>query len=86
MCILVYMQVLVYVDNKEHSAEWSTIGNFTDITSRELYVGGAADVRLLNGSKATQNFIGCLRGVSYNYYAKKIVHNCWNTWYYKNDS
>ena len=62
------MQVLVYVDNKEHSAEWSTIGNFTDITSRELYVGGAADVRLLNGSKATQNFIGCLRGVCLDQY------------------
>lgn len=56
--------MLVYVDDKEHSATWSTNGNFSDITSRELFVGGASDVRLLNGSKATQNFIGCLREVS----------------------
>lgn len=57
-------QVYAYVDNEEYEAKWTTTGNFTDITSRVMFVGGAPDVRQLNGSKATQNFFGCLRAVS----------------------
>ena len=40
------------------------MGVFTDIRSSVLLVGGAANPAEVPGSLASQNFVGCLKGVS----------------------
>ena len=54
------------IDNR-HSIQWSVSGNFSNFKSRYLYLAGAEDVRSLDGSRTTRNFIGCLKEVSFTF-------------------
>lgn len=40
------------------------MGQFTELTSKVMFVGGAHSVKDLPGSLAMQNFQGCMRAVS----------------------
>ena len=43
----------------------SFAGRFSNLKSKILFIGGANRLDNLPGTKATQNFHGCLRGVSF---------------------
>lgn len=61
--------MFVSVDYGSFETSRSFAGQFINLKSKILYLGGAYRLMLLPGTKATQNFHGCLKGVSiYLYY------------------
>ncbi len=42
----------------------TTVGDFTMLSSKELFIAGSPNVATLQGSKVQDNFRGCLRKVS----------------------
>jgi len=53
------------VDSGKHVANWSLTAGYSQFANRILYLAGNLDVRELGGAKATQNYHGCLRNVSF---------------------
>ena len=58
-------QVYMMVDYGSFDRTRSFAGRFSNLKSKILFVGGANRLDNLPGTKATQNFHGCLRGVSF---------------------
>lgn len=58
-----FIQVYMMVDYGSYDRTRSFAGRFSNLKSKILFVGGANRLDTLPGTKATQNFHGCLRGV-----------------------
>lgn len=59
----VFFQVTATVDGG-FQTKWTQVGNFSDFSSRILYVGGTLNSPDLKGSRAIQSFYGCLKEVN----------------------
>lgn len=57
------IQITATVDSG-YETKWTETGNFSDFSSRVLYVGGALNSPDIKGSRVIQSFYGCLKGVS----------------------
>ena len=60
----VRLQVVIHVD-EEFTRSGTTVGEFTMLASKRLYVAGSPEPGELLGAKVKDNFRGCMRKVSH---------------------
>ena len=58
------LQVVIHVD-EEFTRSGTTVGEFTMLASKRLYVAGSPEPGELPGAKVRDNFRGCMRKVSH---------------------
>ena len=73
--IMLTFQVYMMVDYGSFDRTRSFAGRFSNLKSKILFVGGANRLDNLPGTKATQNFHGCLRGVSFTIHGSIILND-----------